>query len=154
MASRWAGHCHFPFRFFGAGYPRIQPPLVCLLQVPPELYPVCWSPGPLAALGCHWLLNDSSGDPGLPFMAETCVHSGGAHSSTAPLPQPHVLRLHWWHDFSELSCHTERDFAVWSSAAHGKFMEDKPEHLCSRALVQKEGLALSWVGFESSPGPA
>lgn len=78
MASHRAGHCHFLFCFFGAGYSQIQPPLVCLLQLPPELYPACRSPRPpaaLGALGCRWLLNYSSGDSGLPFMAEGPVYT-------------------------------------------------------------------------------
>lgn len=52
MASHQAGHCHVSFCFFGAGYPQFQPPLVCLLQLSPEVYPMCWSPRPPTGLGC------------------------------------------------------------------------------------------------------
>lgn len=78
MASHRAGHCHFSFCFFGAGYPQIQPPLVCLQQLLPELYPVCQSPRSPAALGalaCRWLLNCGSGDVGPPSVAERPVYT-------------------------------------------------------------------------------
>lgn len=111
----------------------------------------------LRALGCHWLLNYSSGDAGWPSLAERPVYTTVVPTAPRRLSSacvPHVRWLLWGHHFREQPCHVEKGFAVWSSAARGEFMEDEPEHLCFQALVQKERLALSWAGFESSPGLA
>lgn len=51
MASHWAGHCLILYCLFGAGYPQIQPPFICLLQLPPS--PAYQSPRPPAALGAN-----------------------------------------------------------------------------------------------------
>lgn len=90
MACHWAGHCHFSFCFFGAEYPQIQPQLVCVPQLPPELYPAYQHPRyqhwePLGAVGCWITALEMQGCPPWqrdPFTPWWC-------------PQPHdVSPLH------------------------------------------------------------
>lgn len=158
MASQWADHYHFAFlwqdtpKFHLLWYVCCSCSWNYILCVEVQDHRQHWEH--LGADG-HWIMAlEIRGRP--PWQSELCTWWW--------CPQPHdpcpsacvhrVHWLHWGHDFSKWSRHVKRDFAVWSSVAHGEFMEDEPEHLCSRALVQKERLVLSCVGFKLSPGLA